>query len=118
MLPNVTVKLRETLVWFDSRISLLQKNFKSNVGPETFEAVCMPVRNPAHKKYQKISKTQNQYWKIARKLVTPIINLGWYFYWNFICILAEKVINVLREAHLIVNPKFAIAEYRLNMIFG
>ena len=74
----------------------------------------MLVRNPAHKK---ISKTQNQ-WKIARKLVTPIINLGWYFYWNFICILAEKVINVLREAHLIVNPKFAIAEYRLNMIFG
>ena len=44
MVTNVKVELRGTLVWFDSRIGLLQEKIKSMVGSETFDTACMPVR--------------------------------------------------------------------------
>ena len=44
MVTNVKVELRGTLVWFDSRIGLLQEKIKSMVGSATFDTACMPVR--------------------------------------------------------------------------
>lgn len=44
VVTNVKVELRGTLVWFDSRIGLLQEKIKSMVGSATFDTACMPVR--------------------------------------------------------------------------
>ena len=63
VLTKVQVKLRGTLVWFDSGISLSQENFKPTVDSEMFGAAKMPVRTPREKVLECCVKNNE---KIAR----------------------------------------------------
>ena len=104
---NVKVKLPGTLLWFDSRISLLQEKLQACRWFWNVRNCMNASLNPACKSLLKTL------WKNNGNIVG---NIGNYYIINFVLeltvigILAEKVIYFLREAHfdvviIMVNQK-------------
>ena len=103
VVTNVKVELRGTLVWFDSRIGLLQEKLQVNGWFSNFWHCMHASPNPACKSLWKLCEKTR---RTSRETLMVIIDFVLQFNWNS----CRKSYCFLREAHfdfviIMVNHK-------------